>query len=121
MYNVAIFLGYAIGSFLGGFLFRQIGGRRTLRIYSGLATLSALVYIISYTLYTKRTTGKESSNSICWTIIFSDYENMRNFLFITDTRNKVEWKKHDDAQREYIIDEKCLHVSSYKHVSYVSS
>lgn len=46
---------------------------------------------------------------------------MRNFLFITDTQNSVEWKKHDDAQREYIIDEKCLHVSSYKHVSYVPS
>ncbi|KYQ46343.1 Major facilitator superfamily domain-containing protein 6 [Trachymyrmex zeteki] len=87
-------LGYAIGSFLGGFLFRKVGGRRTLKIYSGLATFSALVYIISYTLYLKRT---------------------------SDTQNSVEWKKHDDAQREYIIDEKCLHVSSYKHVSYVPS
>ncbi|XP_011058182.1 PREDICTED: major facilitator superfamily domain-containing protein 6-like [Acromyrmex echinatior] len=87
-------LGYAIGSFLGGFLFRKIGGQRTLRVYSGLAILSALVYIILYTLYIKRT---------------------------SDTRNKVEWKKHDDAHREYIIDEKCVHVSSYKHVSYVPS
>ncbi|EGI63269.1 Major facilitator superfamily domain-containing protein 6 [Acromyrmex echinatior] len=58
-------LGYAIGSFLGGFLFRKIGGQRTLRVYSGLAILSALVYIILYTLYIKRTSGKESSNSIC--------------------------------------------------------
>ncbi|KYN05807.1 PREDICTED: uncharacterized protein LOC108771338 [Cyphomyrmex costatus] len=87
-------LGYAIGSFLGGFLFRKVGGRRTLRIYSGIATLSALVHIILYTLYLKRT---------------------------SDTRNNVEWKKHDDAQRECIIDKKYLHVSSYKHVSYVPS
>lgn len=73
MYNGVISLGYAIGSFLGGFLFRKVGGRRTLKIYSGLATFSALVYIISYTLYLKRTSGKKSSNSICWNEIFSDF------------------------------------------------
>ena len=82
MYNVAISLGYAIGSFLGGFLFRKIGGQRTLRVYSGLAILSALVYIILYTLYIKRTSGKESSNSICWTVIFSDYESMKTSLLL---------------------------------------
>lgn len=65
MYNVAIFLGYMIGSFLTGFFFKEIGSTMTFKIYSGLAALCALIYIIIYISYLKHTTvGKESSNLI---------------------------------------------------------
>ncbi|XP_011706693.1 PREDICTED: major facilitator superfamily domain-containing protein 6-like, partial [Wasmannia auropunctata] len=74
-------LGYAIGSFFGGFLFKNVGGRMALRIYSGLAALAALVYISLYILYLKRTT------------------------LSLDIRNNVEWRKPDDARRECVMDE----------------
>ncbi|XP_011706542.1 PREDICTED: uncharacterized protein LOC105461729 [Wasmannia auropunctata] len=74
-------LGYAIGSFFGGFLFKNVGGRIALRIYSGLAALAALVYITLYILYLKHAT------------------------LSLDVRNNVEWRKPDDARRECVVDE----------------
>lgn len=59
MYNLSIFLGYTIGNFLAGFLIKEVGSRMTFRIYSGLAALSAFVYIIIYISYLRHTTGKK--------------------------------------------------------------
>ncbi|KYN05806.1 Major facilitator superfamily domain-containing protein 6 [Cyphomyrmex costatus] len=69
-------IGYAIGSFSAGFLFKEVGSRMTLKIYSGLAAFFALVYIIVYTLYLKHMT------------------------LSSVTQNNVKWKRPNDAQRE---------------------
>lgn len=72
-YNIQMFLfcnvilvilsGYAVGSLVGGILYKEVGGAITLRIFSMLAAVSALMYLILHTLYLKyNTPGEKSSN-----------------------------------------------------------
>ncbi|KAL6262571.1 hypothetical protein P5V15_005363 [Pogonomyrmex californicus] len=72
-------VGYAIGGFTAGILYRKIGGRITLRIYAGLAGLCMLMFFVIYTLYLKQK--------------------------ILDTKHNVEWRKPDDAQRHCVVAE----------------
>lgn len=66
-------LGFAIGSLIGGILYKKVGGATTLKIFSVLAAFSAFMYFILHILYLKHKTP--------------------------DTRNNVEWRKPDDAQK----------------------
>lgn len=55
-----IFSGFAVGSLIGGILYKKVGGAITLRIFSLLAAFSALMYLILHNLYLKhKTPGKE--------------------------------------------------------------
>ncbi|XP_011871570.1 PREDICTED: major facilitator superfamily domain-containing protein 6 [Vollenhovia emeryi] len=72
-------LGYAVGSLIGGILYKKVGGATTLRIFSGLAAFSAFMYLILHTLYLKHKTP--------------------------DARKHVEWKTPDDAQRHCTVAE----------------
>ena len=64
--------GFAIGSLIGGILYKQFGGVITLRIYSLIAVITAFLYLILYLLYLKHTTP--------------------------DTKKNVEWKTPEEAQ-----------------------
>ncbi|XP_011868136.1 PREDICTED: uncharacterized protein LOC105562158 isoform X4 [Vollenhovia emeryi] len=68
--------GLSIGSLVGGFLYKTFGGIITLRIFSVLAALAALIYFILYTFYLKHKT--------------------------TDTRSNVKWGKPDEAQEHCV-------------------
>ncbi|XP_011164629.1 major facilitator superfamily domain-containing protein 6 [Solenopsis invicta] len=72
-------LGYALGSLIGGILYKKVGGATTLRILSGLSAFSAFMYLILHILYLKHKTP--------------------------DTRNNVEWRKPEDAQRHCAVAE----------------
>lgn len=66
-----MFSGYALGSLIGGILYKKVGGAATLRIFSGLAAFSALMYFVFHTLYLKhKTPGKRSHyfNCYCWNV-----------------------------------------------------
>ncbi|KAL0114118.1 hypothetical protein PUN28_011437 [Cardiocondyla obscurior] len=53
-------LGFAVGSLIGGILYKKVGGVRTLRIFSTLAACSAFMYLILHILYLKnKTPGKK--------------------------------------------------------------
>lgn len=55
-----IFIGFAVGSLIGGILYKKVGGAITLRIFSAIAAFSALMYFVLHTLYLKHNTpGKE--------------------------------------------------------------
>ncbi|KAK2584703.1 hypothetical protein KPH14_007037 [Odynerus spinipes] len=73
-------LGYAIGSLIGGILYKEMGGVVTLRIFATIAMLSSLTYVFLHSIYLKHTTP--------------------------DTRRKVEWKSPEDANMECIVAEK---------------
>ncbi|XP_077266783.1 major facilitator superfamily domain-containing protein 6-like isoform X1 [Temnothorax americanus] len=72
-------LGFAVGSLIGGILYKQVGGATTLRIFSVLAAFSAIMYLILHTLYLKHRTP--------------------------DARKNVEWRKPDDAQKHCVVAE----------------
>lgn len=71
--------GFAIGSLIGGILYKIFGGVVTLRIYSLLAAITAFAYLILYVLYLKDTTP--------------------------DTKKNVEWKRPEEAQRDCAVAE----------------
>lgn len=54
-----IFSGFALGSLMGGILYKNLGGVLTLRILSVLAALSALMYFVLHILYLKHVTPGE--------------------------------------------------------------
>ncbi|KYN05808.1 PREDICTED: major facilitator superfamily domain-containing protein 6 [Cyphomyrmex costatus] len=66
-------LGFALGSLIGGILYKKLGGATTLKIFSVLSVFTAFVYFTLYTLYLKHKT--------------------------LGTQNNIEWRKPDDAQR----------------------
>lgn len=70
-------LGFAVGSLIGGILYKKVGGATTLRIFSGLAASSAFMYLILHILYLKHKTP--------------------------DARKSVEWRKPDDAQEHCVV------------------
>lgn len=43
-----LILGYAIGSIFGGVMYRLIGGRAALQVFSGIALLCGVVHFILY-------------------------------------------------------------------------
>ncbi|XP_032675202.1 major facilitator superfamily domain-containing protein 6 [Odontomachus brunneus] len=71
--------GYAVGSLIGGILYKKVGGATTLRIFSMLAAISALMYFVLHTLYLKHKTP--------------------------DTRSNVVFRKPEDAQEHCVIAE----------------
>lgn len=70
-------LGYAIGSLIGGILYKEMGGVITLRIFATLAMLSSLTYVFLHIVYLKYTTP--------------------------DTRWKAEWKSTENANMECVV------------------
>ncbi|EFN78175.1 major facilitator superfamily domain-containing protein 6 [Harpegnathos saltator] len=71
--------GYALGSLIGGILYKKVGGAITLRIFSTFAAVCALMYFILHTLYLKHK--------------------------MSDTRNKIEFRKPDDAREHCVVAE----------------
>jgi len=57
-------LGFAIGSFLGGFLFQTVGGKKSFQIYACLAFITCIAHILLRPTSTHeiRTSVKESNN-----------------------------------------------------------
>lgn len=60
-----------MGSLIGGILYKTIGGAFTLRVFSSLAVLAAITYLLLYTLVLKdkmpnTKTDKKSNNQIVW-------------------------------------------------------
>lgn len=110
--NATIFSGFAVGSLIGGLLYKKVGGAITLRIFSILAALSALMYLILHVSYLKyKTPGKKLSNfEMCVYVAkfleeWKNYARMENLLFVADTRNNVEWRKPEDAQKQCVVAE----------------
>ncbi|XP_012261185.2 major facilitator superfamily domain-containing protein 6 [Athalia rosae] len=66
-------LGFALGSLIGGILYKRVGGSRTLQIYSVLAAASSVAYFLLHVLYLKHVTPK------------------------TDNRGNIEYKSPRDA------------------------
>ncbi|XP_058803719.1 major facilitator superfamily domain-containing protein 6 [Phymastichus coffea] len=66
-------LGFAVGSLIGGILYKEYGGVLTLRMYSSLALITAIAYFIVHTTYLKHVMPE------------------------TNTRKNVEWKSPEDA------------------------
>ncbi|CAL7937711.1 unnamed protein product [Xylocopa violacea] len=64
--------GFAIGSLIGGIIYKVFGGVITLRIFSSLAGITAFFYLLLYLLYLKDSTP--------------------------GTKNNVEWKTPEEAQ-----------------------
>lgn len=69
--------GFAIGSFIGGILYKLYGGVTTLRIFASLAVVTAFMYLTLYRLYLKDLTP--------------------------ETKNHVEWKTPEKAQEECTV------------------
>lgn len=40
------FLGYAVGAVIGGFLYRYVGGRGALQIFSAMAVICGIMHLI---------------------------------------------------------------------------
>ncbi|CAG9805690.1 unnamed protein product [Chironomus riparius] len=59
-------LGFAIGSFFGGFLFQTVGGKKSFQIYACLAFVTCIAHILLRPTSTHeiRTTVKESNNEM---------------------------------------------------------
>ena len=71
--------GFAIGSLIGGILYKLFGGVTTLRIFSSIAAITAFIYLILYLLYLKDITP--------------------------DTKKNVEWKTPEEAQKKCTVAE----------------
>ena len=59
-------LGFAIGSFFGGFLFQTVGGKKSFQIYAGLALITCIAHILLRPTSTHeiRAPQKESNNEM---------------------------------------------------------
>ncbi|CAG5076595.1 Similar to Mfsd6: Major facilitator superfamily domain-containing protein 6 (Mus musculus) [Cotesia congregata] len=62
--------GFALGSFIGGILYKMIGGAMTLRLFSLLSILTAISYLILYVTILKdgmpKTKNESSRDNIKW-------------------------------------------------------
>ncbi|KAK1120051.1 hypothetical protein K0M31_012779 [Melipona bicolor] len=72
--------GFAIGSLIGGILYKLYGGIMTLRIFSSIAATTAFIYLILYLAYLKDV--------------------------IPDTKNNIEWKTPKEAQKKCTVAER---------------
>lgn len=70
---LTILLGYALGSLVGGILYKEVGGTTTLRIFSILAAFSALTYFILHVTYLRHKTRGNGS------ILLYEYIKIVNF------------------------------------------
>ncbi|KAJ8684289.1 hypothetical protein QAD02_020081 [Eretmocerus hayati] len=68
-------LGYALGSMIGGLLYREFGGAITMRIYACLALFSSITYLVFHLTY------------------------LKHAMPTTDPKNKVEWKSPEEAAK----------------------
>ncbi|KAL7300046.1 hypothetical protein TKK_0007056 [Trichogramma kaykai] len=66
-------LGFALGSFIGGMLYKHYSGIVTLRIFASLAATASIVYLITHLTY------------------------LRHLMPATNTRDKTEWKSPEEA------------------------
>lgn len=59
-------LGFAIGSFFGGFLFQTVGGKKSFQIYACMAFVTCIAHILLRPTSTHeiRKSVKESSNEL---------------------------------------------------------
>lgn len=58
-----IVLGYAIGSLIGGFLYKYSGGQKALQIFSSIALCCAIIHFILYVTILKNSApGKSEKN-----------------------------------------------------------
>lgn len=71
--------GYALGSLIGGVFYKELGGNITLRVFSLIAAVSAVMYLILHLVYLKSRTP--------------------------ETRTKVEWKSPKEAGEECVVAE----------------
>ncbi|XP_023287706.1 major facilitator superfamily domain-containing protein 6 isoform X2 [Orussus abietinus] len=71
--------GFAVGSFIGGILYKDVGGVKTLRIFSSIAIISAFTYLLLYTTYLKRSMPKTRKNGLLL------YNNELKIPFVFDT------------------------------------
>ncbi|XP_015434895.1 PREDICTED: major facilitator superfamily domain-containing protein 6 [Dufourea novaeangliae] len=71
--------GFAIGSLIGGILYKLFGGVTTLRLFSSLAAITAFMYLILYVVYLKHT--------------------------MPDTKKTVEWKTPQEAKDKCVVAE----------------
>ncbi|XP_033342281.1 major facilitator superfamily domain-containing protein 6 isoform X2 [Megalopta genalis] len=71
--------GFAIGSLVGGILYKLLGGVTTLRLLSSLAAVAALMYFILHLLYLKHT--------------------------MPETKSTVEWKSPEEAKNACVAAE----------------
>lgn len=64
-FTILLFIapGFAIGSLIGGILYKLFGGVTTLRIFSSIAAITAFIYLILYSLYLKDITPGSKTNS----------------------------------------------------------
>ncbi|KAG7200607.1 hypothetical protein KM043_001165 [Ampulex compressa] len=69
--------GFAVGSLIGGILYKEVGGVITLRIFSCIAAVSSVMYLILHESYLKHSTP--------------------------DTRKNVEWKTPEEAQMQCAV------------------
>ncbi|XP_031843125.1 major facilitator superfamily domain-containing protein 6 [Nomia melanderi] len=69
--------GFAIGSLIGGILYKLFGGVTTLRLFSSLAAVTALTYLILHLVYLKHT--------------------------MPDTKSTVEWKSPQEAKDTCVV------------------
>ena len=65
-YSIILFitLGFAIGSLIGGILYKLYGGIITLRIFSSIAATTAFIYLILYLTYLKDVTPGNKIDSL---------------------------------------------------------
>ncbi|XP_063992327.1 major facilitator superfamily domain-containing protein 6-A isoform X1 [Diachasmimorpha longicaudata] len=77
-------LGFALGSLLGGILYKKIGGPATLQVFAAIAGLTAAIYFITYWTILKEKMPKTKSQGT------NDKAN----------RDDIEWKNPEAAAQE---------------------
>jgi len=63
------YVGYAIGSLIGGFLYHEVGGRVALIIFCAISFVCCVMHFVLYEYSLKHTmlpTGKFLQFNICW-------------------------------------------------------
>jgi MFS family permease len=63
------YVGYAIGSLIGGFLYHEVGGRVALKIFCAISCVCCVMHFVLYECSLKHTmllTGKFLQCNICW-------------------------------------------------------
>lgn len=60
-----LFTGYALGSLIGGILYHEIGGVTTFRVFSILALIAGIVYLLLYIKILKNNMPDTKSNKKC--------------------------------------------------------
>lgn len=76
------------------------GGVTTLRIFSSVAAVTALLYLILHQVYLKHVTPGKIR--ICFNGYSTDRSKFLNVILIADTRRNVEWRTPEEANAECV-------------------